>query len=212
MRSWFQVDGTLPPIEFAGASDCRFPPELVHTMLEEYSAPGDLVLDPFCGFGTTLQVCAELGRIGIGFEPDDETFGYASKVIGPPHALYHDRAQNIADYALPPIDLVFCSPPFRAFGTRDPVNSPGYYDVLLEIFAEVDRSLRPGTRVIVETVNLSDGSAGVPRAFQTALTLAQVFDFEREHICCQTSAEVVPGSAHSYLLVFSSRDTQRGST
>ncbi len=204
MRSWFELDGTLAPIDFAGATDCRFPAELVQRMLLEYSAPGDRVLDPFCGFGTTLQVCSELGRLGIGFEPDDATFDHASKSIVPPQVLYHDRGENIARYDLPPIDLVVCSPPFRSFEVG-PGQLPDYYDTLAAIFGQVSTVLRPGARVIVETVNLVDGRTSIPRAFQTALRLAELFDFEREYVCCQTAAEVTPGSAHSYLLVLRHR-------
>lgn len=43
-----------------------FPAALVHALIARYSRPGDVVLDPFSGRGTTpLQACAE-GRIGIG--------------------------------------------------------------------------------------------------------------------------------------------------
>lgn len=43
-----------------------FPAALAHAFIARYSRPGDVVLDPFSGRGTTpLQACAE-GRIGIG--------------------------------------------------------------------------------------------------------------------------------------------------
>ena len=43
-----------------------FPASLVHAFIARYTRPGDVVLDPFSGRGTTpLQACAE-GRIGAG--------------------------------------------------------------------------------------------------------------------------------------------------
>jgi site-specific DNA-methyltransferase (adenine-specific) len=43
-----------------------FPAALAHAFIARYSRPGDVVLDPFSGRGTTpLQACAE-GRIGAG--------------------------------------------------------------------------------------------------------------------------------------------------
>jgi site-specific DNA-methyltransferase (adenine-specific) len=43
-----------------------FPAALTHAFVARYSRPGDVVLDPFSGRGTTpLQACAE-GRIGVG--------------------------------------------------------------------------------------------------------------------------------------------------
>ncbi|HEV8054589.1 MAG TPA: DNA methyltransferase, partial [Candidatus Limnocylindrales bacterium] len=43
-----------------------FPASLAHAFIARYSRPGDVVLDPFSGRGTTsLQAAAE-GRIGVG--------------------------------------------------------------------------------------------------------------------------------------------------
>jgi hypothetical protein len=43
-----------------------YPAALTHAFIARYSRPGDVVLDPFSGRGTTpLQACAE-GRIGVG--------------------------------------------------------------------------------------------------------------------------------------------------
>ena len=43
-----------------------FPASLAHAFIARYTRPGDVVLDPFSGRGTTpLQACAE-GRVGAG--------------------------------------------------------------------------------------------------------------------------------------------------
>ena len=46
-----------------------YPDHLVTEMLEQFEAhPGDVVLDPFCGTGTTLVECKKLGIDAIGIE------------------------------------------------------------------------------------------------------------------------------------------------
>ncbi len=44
------------------------PPWVIWNLLERYTRRGDRVVDPFCGGGTTLDVAAELGRLGRGFD------------------------------------------------------------------------------------------------------------------------------------------------
>ncbi len=45
-------------------------PALARRIIEEYSKPGDLVVDPMCGIGTTLVEAAALGRRAIGIETE----------------------------------------------------------------------------------------------------------------------------------------------
>lgn len=50
---------------------------LLEYLLRGFSNPGDLILDPFVGSGSTLVACHNLGRRGIGFERDDGFFDLA---------------------------------------------------------------------------------------------------------------------------------------
>ena len=46
------------------------PLPLMLELVELFTDPGDLVLDPFCGSGTTGVACIRLGRRFIGIEKD----------------------------------------------------------------------------------------------------------------------------------------------
>jgi site-specific DNA-methyltransferase (adenine-specific) len=50
------------------AHEAPFPEDLCRLPILAASAPGDLVLDPFCGRGTTLKVAAGLGRRAVGID------------------------------------------------------------------------------------------------------------------------------------------------
>lgn len=52
----------------------KFPEELVRRLLLLYSVPGDLVLDPFCGSGTTAMVAYKNRRNYFGIERDPNYF------------------------------------------------------------------------------------------------------------------------------------------
>ena len=47
---------------------CPFPEEIPHRLIQMYSYPGDVVLDPFAGSGQTLKVARHLARQYAGYE------------------------------------------------------------------------------------------------------------------------------------------------
>jgi site-specific DNA-methyltransferase (cytosine-N4-specific) len=59
---------TINPKPYSGAHFATYPPKLVERCILAGSRPGDVVLDPFMGSGTTGMVAERLGRRWIGIE------------------------------------------------------------------------------------------------------------------------------------------------
>lgn len=60
---------TVPP--YAGKHPCEKPLSMLTHMIETTSRPGDMILDPFAGSGSTLRAAKDLGRRAIGIEQDE---------------------------------------------------------------------------------------------------------------------------------------------
>jgi site-specific DNA-methyltransferase (adenine-specific) len=75
--TWYfpRVCGTFK--ERAGWHGCQMPEQLLGRILRACTNPGDVVLDPFGGSGTTLVVAKKLGRRYLGFELSPE---YAAQI------------------------------------------------------------------------------------------------------------------------------------
>jgi site-specific DNA-methyltransferase (adenine-specific) len=56
-----------------------FPEELPHRLIELYSFKGDVILDPFCGSGTTCIAALKGGRKYIGYDIEKEYVNLANK-------------------------------------------------------------------------------------------------------------------------------------
>ena len=55
-------------VELSGTHPARMLPAIARRVIATYTAPGDLVVDPMCGIGTTLVEAVHLGRDAIGVE------------------------------------------------------------------------------------------------------------------------------------------------
>lgn len=58
------------------------PPGLLRELIELFSDPGDLVLDPFMGGGPTLVAARDLGRRAVGIERDERHCAEAVRRLG----------------------------------------------------------------------------------------------------------------------------------
>lgn len=63
---------TVPTVPFPGSHFAVYPPDLIRPCILAGSRPGDTVLDPFSGSGTTGQVAAFEGRKYIGIDLNRE--------------------------------------------------------------------------------------------------------------------------------------------
>lgn len=117
------------------------PAFIIYNMLQRYTEPGDLVLDPMCGSGTTIDVCNEEGRRAIGYD------------ISP---VRDDILQNDAR-SIPledrSVDMVFIDSPYgdNVNYNDEPGNIGGlsaeqepFYDALRVVANELFRVLKPG--------------------------------------------------------------------
>lgn len=119
------------------------PSWVIWQVLTRYTREGDSVLDPMCGSGTTLDVCRDLGRQGIGFDlapsrPDIRQGD--ARTIGLPDAS---------------VDFVFIDPPYsthvdysddpRCIGKLGAAGDDGgraYYGAMERVLGECFRVLR----------------------------------------------------------------------
>ena len=115
------------------------PSWIIWNLLDRYTRPGDLVVDPFCGGGTTLDVATSLDRRARGFDvnpqrPDIEEADARSLPLGDGEAdfLFMDPPYSThVDYS----DAPGCLGRLSAFDEE-------YFEAFEEVFAEADRVLR----------------------------------------------------------------------
>lgn len=83
--TWYvsRVCGTFKERE--GWHGCQMPIAVLDRIIKSSSNPGDIVLDPFNGSGTTIVSAALLGRKYVGIDQSEAYVGYARKRLD--HAL-----------------------------------------------------------------------------------------------------------------------------
>ena len=89
ISNWLERDMAYPSNVLHLATECgnknhsaAFPKELPAWFIKLFTKPGDIVLDPFAGSGTTCVAAQELGRDYIGIEIKEEYFQQAQQNLG----------------------------------------------------------------------------------------------------------------------------------
>jgi len=120
-------------------------PELARRIIVEYSQPGELILDPCCGAGSSLVEAAARGRRAIGVETDDswarlavancehilapEVWPRVEVITGDPHRLTDLVGEHCGQVDLailcPPAGGDAASSPPAAKGQLTPSSGPG---------------------------------------------------------------------------------------
>ena len=163
--------------------DIHFTAALASSVIAHATKPGDLVLDPFAGYGTTVAVAERMGRRAIGIELVPKHLEIARRRTAGMGTLIMGDARELSRHVDAPVDLVLTSPPYMA-GANHPENpltgyatDDGDYAVYLgelgAVFAQAAILLRPGGRIVVNVANVvaTDG-----RVTPLASDLAGVID------------------------------------
>jgi site-specific DNA-methyltransferase (adenine-specific) len=86
-NSWFSGHWKIPGARQNGHG-AVFPDEVPRRLIRMFSFPGETVLDPFAGSGTTLAVAAQLGRSSIGYEINPEFIELAQLKLASMNAAF----------------------------------------------------------------------------------------------------------------------------
>ena len=115
------------------------PAHIIWNILQRYTKPGELVVDPMAGSGTTLDVARDLNRRGMGYDLQPTR-----------NDIFNADARKLP---LPDqkADCVFIDPPYSTHikysGRKECLgelhaNSDSYYKAMKEVISEIHRILK----------------------------------------------------------------------
>jgi site-specific DNA-methyltransferase (adenine-specific) len=94
-RPGWYITGLAPPSERFHGFVGQKPVALMSALIRDYTLPGDLIVDPFCGSGTTAIAAREMGRSCITSEMDPNTYKKAKQRIEKP---WSPQLPGMADF------------------------------------------------------------------------------------------------------------------
>lgn len=170
-----------------------FPAQLVQRVIETFTRSDErVILDPFCGSGSTVVVASRMGRIGLGFETNPEFVQLGLRRLASRQLwqngedeshVYTADARDALDFVDPnSVDLIFTSPPYwdilsqkrsadgkeiRDYGNarKDLGKITDYREFLGElaaVFSLMLQVLKPGKYCIVNVMDLRKKSEFYP--------------------------------------------------
>lgn len=116
------------------------PAFIIWNMLQRYTKPGDVVVDPMAGSGTTIDVCEEEGRRSIGYD------------VNPQHPKVIKNDSRKIPLKDDSVDMVFIDSPYgdNVSYSNEPTDigkisaeDPNFYEELEKVAREIYRILKP---------------------------------------------------------------------
>jgi DNA methylase len=203
-------DDPALPERFAPV-DVRFSEKLVAVLVERLTVPGDVVLDPFVGFGTTVVVAERLGREGWGVELDGERAGFVRTRVKAPERIFAADSRALDALPIPRVNLSIASPPYsspdepsEALAAYQGPN-PGYCAYLAglqDVYRKVAALLTADGWVVIEVSNIRTPGRVTTLAWDVARAVGEILPFAGE-IVIEWEPTYGYGYDHSYCLLFS---------
>jgi DNA modification methylase len=190
--------------------DVRASDNMLEFFINRFTEQGQVVFDPFAGFGTTLLIAEELDRIGYGIEYSQPKVNYMQSLLAHPERVIHGDSRHLHEYDLPNFDLCLTSPPYtNEADSENPFvdyrqkgfDYPSYLKETGYIFSQVAKKLNPAGHVVIEAANLKKNGHVTTLAWDIAREVSKVLHFEGELMLAWDRYGY--GYNHSYGLVFS---------
>ncbi len=155
-----------------------FPADLPFRLITLFSKKGDIILDPFCGSGSTNLAALSLYRKTVGYDLESKYIELAKERCGDNAIFYNKSCEEMNDVISSSIALCITSPPYlhlRKYSENDMNigNMQNPYPSLTKVFQEVYRVLKPNGYFCL---NVAD----VPEKFKNELT---TFPYDLIYIC-----------------------------
>jgi DNA modification methylase len=154
-------DSTQGDPNYRGAT----PSYIIWNLLQRYTKPKDLVIDPCAGSGTTLDVARDLDRRALGYD------------VHPTRKdIFRVDARKLPPELTGKVDFVFIDPPYsthldygpdpRDIGKLDAADG-AYYVAMEQVIAEIHRVLKPGAHMaLYVSDSFVKGKAFYPIGFE----------------------------------------------
>ena len=211
MKTYLLLKNDQPPLppEMIGL-DIRHPEVLVQHFLTEFTQEGDIVFDPFAGFGTTLKVAESMNRTGYGTEINPQRMDYARSQLQHPERLIAANVRYLDSLSLPQFNFSMSSPPYM--GKSDEENplsdyttaGQGYGQYLRDlagVYEQIGHKMLEGGHIIIEVSNLRLYDGLTTLAWDIAGKVAKKLTFQGEVVVVWEDGYGY-GYDHSYCLVF----------
>ncbi len=186
----------------------NFAPQIARNIIEMYSQPGQTILDPMVGGGTTLIECKLLGRNGIGLDINPQAVQITKQSLKFNHTpatvqqVQIADARNISFVEDESIDLVLTHPPYLNIikyseptieGDLSGISSAAKFcDEIEKVAGELFRVLKPDKYCAILIGDTRKGrhyvplAFGVMRRFQKAGFILKEDIVKVQHNCSRT--------------------------
>jgi DNA modification methylase len=212
----------------AGNYRGNWSPYIPRNLILRYTKPGEVVLDPMLGGGTTLVECKLLGRNGIGvdinrdallvafdrlnflYRPLDEDY------VKPSIDLFHGDARHLDLIKDGAVDLVATHPPYagiikytdeRVEEDLSRLQFPAFLEAMRQVAAEAYRVLKPGKHCAILIGDTRQHKHYVPISARVLQQFLDAGFLLREDIVkvqhkMKSTREQWSGSNHDFYLIY----------